>query len=260
MAELHGTSVPHIVPTDIFLLETFSSVEYLAELRDTWGEMIEHLDKCLARFVKDSPGYRWWWPFSQQPDGVWSDRVLPNFRSSHAALVSGVIALSHGDPDGLYSAHGPHNDFHGQKEYSDAWLTKADLGRYGDSLAKSSKMAGNIAATIEPYWSPGDLDDFQKLLAPVTIPVSMPAYRLNKSVTVKTGDRPPRIGVYVPDKEHSIAAFITTGKPAPDATVVIGVEDVCDDHGVKYAEQPELEEQSCVWTLIERVVPCANER
>lgn len=255
MTDLHSRGVPHIIASHIYLLEIFSSVEYLAELRDTWGEMIEHLEMCLARFEPDSPGYRWWWLFSQQPDRVWSDRVLPNFRSSHAALVSGVIALSHGDPDGLYSAHGPHNDFHGQKEYSDAWLTQADLNRYGDLLAKSSEMASNIAATIEPYWTPEALDAFQKRLGRINVPEVMPAYRLNQNVTVKTGDPVTRIGIYVPDKENSIAAFITTGKPAPDATVVIGMEDVCDDHGIKYAEQPEMEDQPCVWTLVERESP-----
>jgi hypothetical protein len=232
-------------PHEIYLLETFSSAGYLAELRDTWGEMIQHLEQSLDRFMTKRPA---------QADAVWGDRVLPNFRSTYDALCAGVIALSHGDPDGLYSANRPNNDYIGQRDYSDAWLSSDARERYRQLLDTAARMAGNICATVETYWEPGNFNDFQKHFGPIDMPPVLPAYRLNAAVTVRTDAPVARTGVYLSDKENSIAAFVTTGRPAPSATVVVGIEDLLDEQGVKYGEQAETEDQPCLWTLVERAM------
>lgn len=231
-----------IVPHEIYLLETFSSVEYLAQLRDTWGEMVQHLEECLDRFMLNLPANYRNRPLPEQPDAVWGERVLPNFRSTYDALCSGVIALSHGDPDGLYCANRPNNDYMGQREYSDAWLTTGERDRYVKLLEKSARMASNICATVEPYWEPGAFNDFQNNFGPIDMPAVLPAYRLNPGVTVQTDGPVKQTGVYLPDKENSIGAFIPTGKSAPCASVVVCMEDLLDEDGTKYGEQTETED------------------
>ena len=241
-----------IVPREIYLLETFSSVEYLTELRDTWGEMVIHLEGCLERYMSNLPADYRNLPRPEQPDVVWGERVLPNFRATYDSLCSGVISLSHGEARGLYSAHGPNNDFMGQREYSDTWLTSAERDRYGTLLAKSARMAGNICATVEPYWEPRDFENFQRHFGPIDMPAALPAYRLNRGVTVTSEGTVKRNGVYLPDQGKSIAAFIHTEQPAPYATVLIGIQDILDENGTKYDERTETKEQPCVWTLVER--------
>lgn len=93
-----------IVPHEIYLLETYSSVGFLAQLRDTWGDMVRHLEDCRDQFMLNLPADYRNRPLPAQPDAVWGQHVLPNFRSTYDALCAGVIALSHGDQDGLYSA------------------------------------------------------------------------------------------------------------------------------------------------------------
>ena len=146
-----------IVAHEIYFLETFSSVAYLAQLRDTWGEMVRHLEECLDQFMLELPADYRNRQLPEQHDAVWGERVLPNFRSTYDALCSGVIALSHGDADGLYSAHHPSNDYMGQREFSDAWLTAPQRERYRELLEKASRLAGNICATVEAFWEPGVL-------------------------------------------------------------------------------------------------------
>ena len=241
-----------IVSEQIYLLETFSSVEYLAELRDTWGEMVKHLDECLERYMVNLPANYRNLPGPEQPDVVWGERVLPNFRSSYEALCAGVVALSHGDARGLYAANRPNNDFIGQREYSDSWLTAKDRNYYGRSLAKSARMAGNICATVEMYWEPASFRSFQKDFGPIDMPTVLPAYRLNRGVTVTTDSDVERTGIYLPNIENSIAAFMHVGRSAPKAIVAVGIEDLVDQDGKKYGEQPEIDDLPCTWTLIER--------
>jgi hypothetical protein len=241
-----------INPQDIYLLETFSSTAYLAELRDTWDEMVQHLEDCLERFMLNLPlDYRRR-PLPEQPDAVWGETVLPNFRASHEALCAGVVALSQGDASGLYSANQPNNDYMGQREFSDAWLSAGERAHYLTLLEKAARMAANVCATVETYWEPGQFHDFQRQFGPLAMPPALPAYRLNGAISVRTDAIVARSGVYQPDLEHSIAAFLVSGNNAPHATVVVGTEDLLDETGAKYGEQTDTEEQACLWTLVER--------
>jgi hypothetical protein len=112
-------------------------------------------------------------------------------------------------------------------------------------------MASNVVATVSAYWEQGSFKDFQKKYGPVDMPAVIPAYRLNRAVTVKSGDPVKRAGVYLPDKDNSIAAY-QHGDEALEANVSLGMEDVVDENGVKYHEQMLTERQACVWTLVER--------
>lgn len=240
------------IPVEIYLLEKFSSVDYLAELRDTWGEMVTHVDECLERFMLNLPPDYRNWPVSEQPDLVWGERILPNFQDTFQGLSTGVIKVSHGEAIELRCANGVCNDYIGLREYSDAWLGEADRARYGTLLERSYKMASNICATEEPFWRPGDLDDYQGKLGPVEVPATLPAYKINPGITVRTGDPVKRAGIYLPDKDDSLPAYMHTEKPAPEAAVVTGVKDLRDENGVKIREKKIVEFLPCTWTLIER--------
>ena len=69
-------------PKEIFLLERYVSLESFGQLRDTWGQMIEHLEKCLALFEHDLPANYRSRQLPEQPDIVWGGRVLPIFRNT----------------------------------------------------------------------------------------------------------------------------------------------------------------------------------
>jgi hypothetical protein len=58
----------------------------------------------------------------EQPDIVWGERVLPNFRDTLQGLCTGYIMVSHEDLAGLHFAHGPKNDFKGQMDFWSGWM------------------------------------------------------------------------------------------------------------------------------------------
>jgi hypothetical protein len=243
-----------INPQEIYLLERYTSVEYFGELRDTWGKLVSHVDACLAAFIQNrSLNYRSR-PLPQQPDIVWGEHVLPNFRDSLQSLCSGFVKLSHGDMAGLHSAHGPMGDFKGQMEYWSGWMPKADQYMYNDLLKKSVTMASNITTTEGAYWTPGSLSNYSEHRGPLNPPAQWPAYRINRNVSVVTGEKTEKNGIYVPDIDRSCAQFLSTKyAKAPSASVLVRFDDLLHPiTGEKYAEQPVFEERSCTWYLVER--------
>lgn len=240
-------------PKEIYLIELFTSPIYLAELRDAWGEMIQHLEACLNNYMRNLPSNYRLQPLPEQPDIVWGERVLPNFRSTYQYLCDGVIALSHGDSLGLYSAHGPQNDRKGQAEFSVQWLAERDLERYDDLLSKASTMASNICATVNSLWCPNELGDPGVVGTEIVIPITLPNYQLVPTTSISTGSPVTLTGIYLPNVDNSCPQYLSSHKPAPNAIVLKGVEELLHPStGKKYGENPVFERVPCVWTLVAR--------
>lgn len=142
-------------PQEIYLLERYTSIDYFGTLRDTWGEMIQHVEKSLNKFMADLPPDYRRRQVPEQPDVVWGERVLPNFRNTFASLCAGFITLSHGDLTALKNSYGPMNDFKGQTDFWAGWMSTEEEFIYRKLLGKSVLLAGNISTTIGGYWNPG---------------------------------------------------------------------------------------------------------
>lgn len=239
---------------EIFLLERFTSLEYFGELRDTWGKMVSHVEACLDAHMEKLPANYRARPLPEQPDVVWGERVLPNFRDTFQGLCTGFIMLSHGDVGGLSYAHGPHNDFRGQMDYWAGWMPKSDLDVYGELLNKSTIMSGNIIAAEGAYWKPLELSHYSGERGELNPPERWPTYRINMNVFVRTGDKTKTSGIYLPDADNSCAEFLSTDYDrAPSAIVFVRFDDLLHPvTGEKYGETPVFEKRECVWYLVER--------
>jgi hypothetical protein len=241
-------------PQEIYLLERYISLDYFGELRDTWEEMVKHLEACLGSFMQNLPPKYRAAPLPEQPDIVWGNRVLPNFRRTLQSLNTGFILLSHGDVKGLDYANGPCNDFKGQMDYWSGWMAKPDEEAYETYLNKAARMAHNIVSTEGGYWRPLTLSNYSGALGPLNPPDQWPAYRINKDVSVRTGEETRHSGIYVPEVDNSCAEFLSTYRQAPAATVHVGFEDLLHPTtGEKYGEQPLFESRDCTWYLVERM-------
>jgi hypothetical protein len=244
-----------INPQEIYLLERHSSLEYFAELRDTWGKMVRHVESCLQLYLSNLPSKYRSMPLSEQPDIVWDHRILPNFRDTLKGLCTGFIMLSHGDADGLRYAHGPVNDAIGQRrDYSTDWMSVEEREFYDRLLTEAAKRAGYITATEGAYWRPLELSNYLDLTEPLDLPGQWPAYRVNQKISVQTGAKTPQNGIYVPDLPNSCAQFLSANHTqAPQAYVVAGFRGLLDPKDLrKYGEEPCLEKKDCTWYLVER--------
>ena len=242
-----------INPQEIFLLERFSSTAYFGELRDTWGEMIHVVETSLNHFMKNLPlDYRNR-PQPEQPDVVWGERVLPNFRDTYHNLCDGYIRLAQGDILGLDFCNGPLNDFKGQQDFWAGWMQQAEENRYHELLLAATNMAGNICATAEALWEPLELGneytpEVRGQLAP---PATWPAYKINYKISVDSGSMPSANGIYVPTVDSSCAEFLSKEfGPAPEAKVFLGKTSPADEED----SQNIIESRPCEWLLVERII------
>lgn len=240
-------------PQEIYLLERYISLDYFAELRDTWEEMVNHVDSCLSSFMRSLPSNYRSRSLPEQPDIVWGQRVLPNFRDTLQGLNTGFVLLTHGEYKGLSYAWGPPSDFKGQMDYWAGWMAKRDEDLYEELLGRAVRLARNICWTEDAGWDPSDLSNYSDSWGPLNPPAHWPLYRINKDVSVRSGEELKQSGIYVPNVENSCAQFLrTNGRPAPSAKVLIGTKDLVASDGVKYAEEKILEKRSCLWYLVER--------
>lgn len=242
-----------LVPQEIFLLERYSSVDYFAEMRDAWSAMVKHAEQCLDVFVHALPPDYRRRPLYKQPDIVWGERVLPNFRDTLAGLDDAFIRLTHGDKAALSYANGVSNDFAGfSRDHSSEWMDEPNVAkviangseRFWDLLAEATERASNINPTWGGYWVTGGLTAryTEADRGPLCPPPEWPTYRLNSKVRATTGKPVPCTGIYLPDCNDSVAALMIGGRDAPPATV-----------GYDPKTMQNVAETSTYWTLIERI-------
>lgn len=250
-----------INPQEIYLLERYTSLEYFGELRDTWEAMIKHLEACLERFMLSLPKNYRAKPLPEQPDVVWGNRVLPNFRDTLQGLNTGFVLLTHGDLRGLSHAWGPKGDFKGQMDFWAGWMEREDEDTYGAYLSKSVMFASNICRTERAGWGPFELANYNDCWGPLNPPSHWPRYRIQNRICVATGEKLEKSGVYVPDIEASCAEFLYTGYgAAPAAKVLVGKRPILHPTtGEQYDEEPIIEPRNCTWYLVERALEDEND-
>lgn len=252
-----------VIPQEVFLLERYSSLEYFGQVRDQWEAMVEYVEQCLSAFVDQLPlDYRSR-ELPYQPDIVWGERVLPNFRATLQNLHVAYIKISHGDLSGLNAARGVNGGVRGQSDFWTGWMDEPQVAsrcpggsaRYFDLLNASVPAASNIVATIDVQWEAGELShdyfpDCRGLLDP---PAVWPRYDFIPSVQVYSGEVVKRSGIYIPDAENSCAALLISDGECPLARALLRVENVVDDDGERRGTRNVTEERSARWTLVQRV-------
>jgi hypothetical protein len=240
-------------PIECYVLETFSSVPYFASLRDTWALMIEHLELTLDKYMRHLPlDYRAR-KLSEQPDFVWGNHVIPNFKTTLQCLSDGLIRRTHGDLAALSEAHGVMMDFKGQTEYSSEWMSRDDENRYGELINKCTRMASNMVATIEAWWKPGNLTDPQVLGETISIPSTLPRYSLDPTISTKTGMATPMTGIYAPAIGDGCIEFLVAPAVAPKAQKITGTQVLIDNITKQpYGTQPVYGAYETEWILVTR--------
>lgn len=249
-----GTSLD---PREIYLLECYSSLDYFGEMRDTWAEMVKHVETCLQAFMQNLPPRYRSKPLPEQPDVVWGERVLPNFRRTLQRLNDGFILFSHGDASGLAYAAGPRSDYKGQMDYWAGWMASEDEHRYYELLNKAACLANNIVLTEGAYWTPPlPLSHYDDPLYAINKPSHWPSYQINRSISVTSGGKTIKSGIYIPDVDNSCAQFLSSASTgAPLANVPAGFEDDVDPFtGMKTGENPIFSRVSCTWYFVEKIV------
>jgi len=241
-----------LIPQEIYLLERYSSLEYFGRLRDEFAACVKGAEDALAEFMCHlPPDYRSRRQFDQ-PDIVWGERIIPNLQWALQGLNDGYAALSRGDADALGMAGNVGSSFAAiQRDYSWDWMPEPYQGTHEKHKGQAWTIASNIEHTQQGDWSIGSLsfDYHEPSRGLLAAPQSWPIYRLNHAVTVKTDDKVPQNGVYLPDAPNSCAQFLIEGYEAWEANVQPTPDELTESG---YFKNPTVR-QPTTWTLVERI-------
>ncbi len=238
-----------LIPQEIFLLERFCSLEYFGKMRDAWADMLKYAEDYLQRFMLNLPPDYRSRERPYQPDITWGECVLPNFRDTMRVLNDGYIMLSHGDLTALNRACGVTGDFRGLRQgFSEEWMDEVEPGaadKFSDLITKATHFAWPISRTSSGIWSEGNLTiDYDEVVrSPLNPPPTWPIYRLNPNVTVTSGGRTSKAGIYLPDIDHGFPTLLTVGE---------GLDGEANEASVSYSVDPSGYLPT-TWTLVERI-------
>ena len=234
-----------IRPQEIYLLERYSSANYFKNLMNAFKNMLDAAERALEYFMQDLPYNYREHHISQQPDVVWGEHVLPNFRSTLESLYYGYKRLLEGDLSALQYAGNVVTDFRGQTaDYLADWMDKENYRQFNDWQNEASKVASNIKATVFGNWVTGNLSYRYNIKArgELTLPTSLPVYCLSQDIIIKTGDTVPQDGIYIPAVKDASAQLLLKGRDAIEASVGLSRS------GLQYAH-----EENTSWILVKRI-------
>jgi hypothetical protein len=234
-----------LIPQELYLLERYSSAEYFQQLRDAFAGMLNAAEQALAEFMHQLPlDYRNRHQ-SEQPDVVWGNRVLPNFRWTMDGLDNSNILMRAGELRGMSFAGNVPSMFAGLwRDHDIDWMSQARQDEFMRFMGVASTLGDNIATAAEQSWGRSHLsteysEDSRGLLNP---PLSWPVYQLNSKVRIKTGDHVTVQGIYLPDAEKSCAQMMILNYKASEAKIT-------DTPSEKAYDRREPTN----WTLVERI-------
>lgn len=234
-----------IHPQEIYLLERYSSAEYFKGLVEAFQNMLEVSEKALDLFMSDLPYDYRDRHISAQPDVVWGEHVLPNFRSTMQSLIYAYKRLLEGDLSALQYAGNVTGAFRGQTaDYLADWMDVESYKKFNDWQNQASEFASNINGTVFGCWVTGNLSYRYNPDARgnLDLPQKFPVYRLNPFIYIKTGESVPDDGIYLPLIEESSAQLMLKGDDAHEALVGLSKS------GLQYAREVQAE-----WMLVERI-------
>lgn len=238
-----------LIPQEIYMLERYSSLEYFGQLRDEFAACVKAAENALAKFMRHLPPDYRKRPLHEQPDAVWGERILPNMRWALDGLNTGYIRISHGDLSALGLAGNINTTFTGIiRDYDWEWMPKLHHEGFEKGKRDAWGLASNISFTADGDWSQGDLtveytDDDRGPLSP---PPSWPKYRLNPKVRVRTNDKVPRNGIYLPDDKDGCAELLIEGYEAWQVTLP-------SDPNSTTPVPRSQRSRDTTWTLVERI-------
>lgn len=241
-------------PQEIYVLEHYTSDNYVWELRETWAELVKLAEDALHIFMRNLPPDYRKRSLPYQHDYVWEGTILPNFRHSLDGLNECWIKLSRGDKKGLCTALRSSIAGFSRDYSSDLFDENSVLASFPDGrtrfdalLEKASDLDGNLEFTTQGAWVVGALSTRfkQENRGPIQFPTSWPLYRLNPQVRIKTNDEVKVSGIYLPDVSDSAPQYMIAGWEGMEA------------HEANVGRDPEttheLQRVPTTWTLVERI-------
>ena len=128
-------------PLECYLLETFSSAEYIATTRDAVIELIDAHEAAFNRIQRESDPRNRSKPLWQQADVIWGSRVLPNIRPARQRYIEAYILRTHNDPKAFGGVGNTLSNWNrGMDEFWDGWMTQEEKQQIAVLRERATKI------------------------------------------------------------------------------------------------------------------------
>ena len=247
-------------PLECYLLESFSSAEYIASTRDAVIELIDAHEAAYARLQGELDPRNRNKPLWQQGDMIWGTRVLVNIRPARDRYIKAYILRTHNDPLAFQGVGNTLNNWNrGVDEFWDGWMLEQEQRLISRSRERATLLDGRLGNTTGGSWEEGDLtyNGQDRVYRVAELPRRIPRYVLDPNVRIEKDERPKQIGIYLPDVDFAPAHLLypsewVEGGEQVRRGVTRGAW-VNPDTGKRDYDWKEDERVETGWTLIRRV-------
>ncbi|MDU9393581.1 hypothetical protein [Pseudomonas sp. zfem002] len=246
-------------PIECYLLEHFTSAEYIAKTRDAVIRLIDAHEIAFARHQSELEPRVRSQPTWQQGDIVWGTRVLPNIRPARERYIKSHIDRTHNDPM-CFSRIGNtlSNWNRGICEFWDGWMTEKEKEQISKAKATASKLDLALGASINGSWEEGDLTygGVSHFYSRSDFPSAIPRYELDPSIRIEKYAEIKEMGIYLPDVDFAPARFLYPNGSRRAIEAVQGIrrsDYICEMTGKRSHAWIESRDVETTWTLIRKV-------
>jgi len=198
-------------PLECYLLQNFSSAQYIGATRDAVIELIDAHEAAYARYQMELDPRQRSKPLWQQGEVIWGTRVLPNIRPARERYIASYILRTHNDPQAFQGVGNTLRSWNrGIDEFWDGWMTEEELRRISQARDYATLLDERLGAAVGGSWDEGDLtyNGQDRVYWLDELPKRIPRYELDPSVRIEIDERPTQIGLYLPDAEFAAAHLL----------------------------------------------------
>ncbi|MCS4298073.1 hypothetical protein ACNPQK_07535 [Acinetobacter guillouiae] len=203
-----------LFPKEIYVIEQFTTYRYYYQTVLLWEDLIQYAEKLLDQYSANlAPDHRSQHP-SHQADYVWGTMVLPNFKGTLHHLLDGLEDLKAGFLPILRRMSSIRNDLIAQwRDYPYDWMDQVQKGAsvvFKEKRDILSIRATNIYITSDYHDSQWDYKNLleDRYLIGINFPNSLPKYKLNTAVMIKTDEPIMVTGIYRSTEPYSACKFL----------------------------------------------------
>ncbi|HEX8595869.1 MAG TPA: hypothetical protein VF682_21720 [Pseudomonas sp.] len=246
-------------PLECYLLETFSSAEYIAVTRDAVIELIDAHEAAYDRAQREADPRNRAKPVWQQGDLIWGTRILPNIRPARQRYIEAYVRRTHNDPKAFGGVGNTLSNWNrGMSEFWDGWMTDEERQRIELLRDRATELDKQLGRTAGGEWNEGSLTyRGQGIFYEVSdLPRRIPCYELDPSVRIEKGGQATQMGIYLPDVDFAPACLLYPTKFDGGVCAYRGLKRsdyVSKATGKRDYRWDESQWTETGWTLIRRV-------
>lgn len=241
-------------PKVAYLLEQFSSLKFFEIMRNNYRFFLDGLEELFEIYMHNLPYNLRSLPLPEQADINWGGTVLPNLRSTMDRIDIAYAKIKAGDFTYLRCTGEIRSNDKGMSEFSPHWmddLPYEKVRQCWDYYSIANQYASVIRNTYPTYWSMDILSDNYPEAdifhgVNIILPNSYPVYRVNPTVTAKSGEKLERTGIYLCLEDGERIEFMAASEEKDrgvGSVIAVGMDP--DTFETLYG--------NCTWVLIERI-------